>query len=135
MIAMAAAWTAVDAGRSGAQTIPASVPAATVMKASVEAAQRIERTVPGHRLALGIRVPTNLYRRQLTFGIAYALRTAGYHAEIGERWAVQLGPLYGIRDQPAPLATVTVSAAGGLSVQFMKRSPVKQIKHSLRFEG
>jgi hypothetical protein len=85
-------------------------------------ARRIEHEIPPQQVALKIVAPDNRYRRQLTFGVAYALRAKGYWPKISEAWAVQLGDGYGYpgeRLEPIPLAEVSVNP-GTLTVKVMK---------------
>jgi hypothetical protein len=105
------------------------------MKATGTAAAQIERTVPSQPLGLAVRAPTNMYRRQLALGIAYALRTTGDEPEIGSGWAVQVGPLYERADQRMPLVTVSVSATGQPTVHIVKRPSVKQLNKFIRSQG
>ena len=82
----------------------------------------------GAPLAVKASVPS--YRRQLTFGIAYALRTAGYLPEISPGLGVQLGSRYVYRGKPMPL--VTVFAHSGFSADVVKRPVTVRIRKPLR---
>lgn len=85
-------------------------------------AARIERKIPPQQVAFRVVAHDNRYRRQLTFGVAYALRADGYSPKISEAWSVQLGGGYGYpgeRIEPLPLAEVSVQP-GTLTVKVMK---------------
>jgi hypothetical protein len=75
-------------------------------------AWRIEHRIPPQQIALKVVAPDNRYRRQLTLGVAYALRAAGYWPKVSKGWAAQLGHGYwyqGERREPLPLAEVSVN--------------------------
>ena len=85
-------------------------------------AARIERKIPPQQVAFRVVAHDNRYRRQLTFGVAYALRADGYSPKISEAWSVQLGGGYGYpgeRIEPLPLAEVSVQP-GTVTVKVMK---------------
>ena len=88
-------------------------------------ARRIEHRIPPQQIALKVVAPDNRYRRQLTFGVAYALRAEGYWPKISKGWAIQLGDGYwyqGERLERIPLAEVSVKH-GMLTVRVMKHPP------------
>jgi hypothetical protein len=94
----------------------ASISQIKAMRAVGIAAQRIERALPHRQLALSVRAATDPERRQVTYGLVYALRTAGYRPEISSRpWALQLGHAYLFRGGPMTHVTVLMRG-GGLSV-------------------
>jgi len=85
---------------------------------------RIEHKIPPRRIALKVLTRDNRYRRQLTFGVAYALRADGYLPEVAKGWSQQLGDLYwyqGERIEPLPLALVSVRPT--LTVTVMRHPP------------
>jgi hypothetical protein len=92
------------------------------VRAVTAATQRIEPSVPRRQLALSVLAPTNPYRRQVTFGLVYALRTLGYGPEISQRWwAQQLGRLYLFRGRPMTHVNVLIRG-GRLSVVSRHKS-------------
>jgi hypothetical protein len=85
---------------------------------------RIEHKIPPRRIALKVVTRDNRYRRQLTFGVAYALRADGYLPEVAKGWSQQLGDIYwyqGERIDPLPLALVSVRPT--LTVTVMRHPP------------
>ena len=60
------------------------------------AAAKIEREVSARRLALAVVAPRNIYQRQVTLGLIYALRSAGFAPE-AHSWVSQLAPIYHYR--------------------------------------
>jgi hypothetical protein len=126
-----AAWTATQTDDSSvpARHIPVQA-AAAEFKAVGFASRQIERAVPSQPIALAVKTPVSSYRRQLTFGIAYELRTAGYLPEIRPGLSVQLGPQYAYRDKPMPL--VTVFARRGFPADVAKRPVIVRIRKPVR---
>jgi hypothetical protein len=70
------------------------------------ASTKIEREISAQRILLAVITPNNNYRRQVTLGLAYALRSAGYTPEISSSWAFQIGPAYYNLGNPVVQATV-----------------------------
>lgn len=114
-----AAWSAAQTDHWPGPARKVPVQAVAALKAPGFAAREIERAVPSQPIALAVKASVPSYRRQLTFGIAYALRTAGYVPEIGPGLGVQLGPRYVYRGKPMPV--VTVFARSGFSADVAKR--------------
>jgi hypothetical protein len=86
------------------------------MRAVTTAVQRIEPSVSRRQLTLSVLAATNPERRQVTFGLVYALHTLGYGPEISQRWwASQLGYPYLFRGRPMTHVKVLIRG-GGLSV-------------------
>ena len=88
-------------------------------------ARQIEHMIPPQQVALKVVASDNRYRRQLTFGVAYALRAEGYWPKISKGWAIQLGDGYwyqGERLERIPLAEVSVKH-GTLTVKVMNHPP------------
>jgi hypothetical protein len=86
----------------------------------------IERLLPPQPVALSVVNPARVYERDVTLGVAWALRADGYLPEVNHRAARYLGPRYLFRGQPVPQVTVVVRRRGvvvhvaqtpGLSVQ------------------
>jgi hypothetical protein len=121
-----AAWTAAQTNHWPGPARRVPVQAAAALKAVGFASQQIERAVPSQPIALAVKTPVSSYRRQLTFGIAYELRTAGYLPEITPGLSVQLGPRYAYRGKPMPV--VTVFARSGFSADVVKRPVVVRIR-------
>jgi hypothetical protein len=93
------------------------------MRAVTTAAERIEPSVSRRQLALSVHAASNPDRRQVTFGLVYALRTLGYGPEISQRWwALQLGHLYLFRGRPMTHVNVLIRG-GSLSVVSRYESP------------
>jgi hypothetical protein len=80
------------------------------------ASQQIEHKISSRKIMLTVVAPNNPSRRQITFGLAYALHAAGYRPEIRTIWGTQLGPFYVFRGQPMTHVTVWTRDSGGLSV-------------------
>jgi hypothetical protein len=99
VLVIMAAWTSALTNRRQS-------PESAVMEAVGSASRQIERKVPGQPIFLTVQAPNEHLRRQLTLGLAYALRTKGYKPEISRRWASQLGPMYGFRGRIIPVAAV-----------------------------
>jgi hypothetical protein len=92
------------------------------MRAVTSAAQRIEPSVSRRQLALSVLAATNPQRRQVTFGLVYALHTLGYSPQISQRWwAQQLGHLYLFRGRPMTHVNVLIRG-GSLSVSVVGMS-------------
>ncbi|HYB85702.1 MAG TPA: hypothetical protein VEC76_02535 [Streptosporangiaceae bacterium] len=79
------------------------------------ASQQIEHKISGRRIMLTVVAPNNPSRRQVTFGLAYALHAAGYHPEIRTIWGLQLGPFYVFHGQPMTHVTVWMRDSGSVS--------------------
>jgi hypothetical protein len=121
-----AAWTAAQTDHSPGPARHVPVQASAALKAVGFASGQIERAVPSQPIALAVKSSVPSYQRQLTFGIAYALRTAGYLPEIRPDLGVQLGPRYVYRGKPMPL--VTVFARSGFSADVAKRPVTVRIR-------
>ena len=96
-----------------------------VMREVGRVAGRIEHKIPPQKVAVKVIAPDNRYRRQLTFGVAYALRAAGYSPKVSEGWSVQLGDGYGYpgeRKERIPLTVVSVEH-NTLAVKVMRHPP------------
>jgi len=109
-------------GNAGAIATPVML---EVMHEVGGVAEQIEHKIPPQRVALKVVTPDNHIRRQLTFGIAYALRADGYWPKISKSWSIQLGDRYwyqGERKERIPLAEVWVKPST-LAVKVMKHPP------------
>ena len=90
------------------------------MRAVSSAAGQIEQEIPARRVVLAVGGRNTSFRRRLTLGLAYALRTAGYVPELGvASFAMRLGP--GYRYSGFPVTQVTVF------VQKKRRSKVRVV--------
>lgn len=68
--------------------------------------EKVQATLPPQPVALVILGRDRHYRRQLTFGLAYALETMGYVPKVEQKYAWQLGTVFTYRGQR--MATLTV---------------------------
>jgi hypothetical protein len=75
------------------------------------ASAKIERDVSARRLALVVVAPGNIYQRQVTLGLIYALRSAGYAPE-SHSWVSQIAPIYHYRGGPVTYVMVFVNKNG-----------------------
>jgi hypothetical protein len=105
------------------------------MRAVGAASQQIERDIPSRRIMLSVIAPDDRSQRQVTFGLAYALRTAGYRPEIGVGfWSLQLGSIYIFRGQPMTHVTVLMRAGdlSSFSVDVTKPLPSEAVGRRAR---
>src|SRR5215469_2526585 len=70
------------------------------------ASQKIERTLPGQPVELSVVATDSHFRRKVTFGLVYALKTAGYSPQVARTYAWQLGSAYRIHSTKIPIVTV-----------------------------
>ncbi len=75
---------------------------------TVYAAQQIEQLLPPQRLLLNVTKSSGVSVRDLTLGVAWALRAEGYQPAVYHRSARYLGPLYQFRGRPMPHVTVVI---------------------------
>jgi hypothetical protein len=125
-----AAWTAAQTDHAPGPARHVPVQADAALGAVGFASRQIERAVPSQPIALVVKASVSSYRRKLTFGIAYALQTAGYLPEITPGLGVQLGPRYVYRGKPMPL--VTVFARSGFSADVAQRPVTVRIRKPVR---
>ena len=83
----------------------AAATAARNVTATRLAAQRIEQLLPRQRLELSV-ATDGVYDRDVTLGLAWALRAAGYEPAVDHRAARYLGPRYLFAGRPMPHVTV-----------------------------
>jgi hypothetical protein len=124
-VAGALVVAAILAGPIGNTQAPATPLMLTVMKNVGGVAGRIEHKIPPQQVALKVVAPGNRYRRQLTLGVAYALRAKGYWPKVSKGWAIQLGDGYwyeGERRERIPLAVVSVKRST-VAVTVMRHPP------------
>jgi hypothetical protein len=101
------------AALAGTEIAGAPISQLKAMGAAGIAAHRIEQAIPRRGLALSVRAATPARQRQVTYGLMYALQTAGYHPEMGKRWwALRLGPAYIFSGQPMMHVTVLMRGSG-----------------------
>jgi hypothetical protein len=82
-------------------------PQGAVMSAVSSGTRHIERAIPARRVVLKVEGGNVTFRRRVTLGVAYALRTAGYRPELPvASFAMRLGSFY--RDSGPPSTQVTV---------------------------
>jgi hypothetical protein len=110
-----AALVGLEVGHAGVSQSPAMRAVGTVFP-------QIEHAVSRRPLALSVIAESNQDRRQVTFGLMYALNSAGYRPEISNKWALQLGSIYEFHGKPMTHVTVLVRGAkdGHLSVQVSR---------------
>ena len=96
-------WLAV------AQQARASADATSAREVSATraAAQHIERMLPRQRLELTVS-RDGVYERDVTLGVAWALRADGYEPAVDHRAARYLGPRYRFAGRPMPDVTVLI---------------------------
>ena len=94
-------WLAV------AQQAPASADATSAreVNAARVATQYVERMLPPQRLELTV-LRDGVFERDVTLGLAWALRAAGYEPAVDHRAARYLGPRYLFAGRPMPGVTV-----------------------------
>jgi hypothetical protein len=63
-------------------------------------------------VALSVVNPAGIYQRDVTLGLAWALRAAGYQPEVDHRAARYLGARYLYGGQPLPHVTVVLRHRG-----------------------
>jgi hypothetical protein len=112
---------------TGAEIAGAPISQSPSMRAVTAASRQIERAIPHRRIALSVAAPDYRIRRQVTFGLVYALNAVGYRPEIGTRWALQLGPMYGSHGKPVTHVMVLIRS-GGLSVDVTNRLPGEAVR-------
>jgi hypothetical protein len=66
------------------------------------AAQKIERKLPGQPVQLSVVADDIHFRRKVTFGLVYALTTAGYSPQVAGTYAWQLGSGYAFHSKKIP---------------------------------
>ncbi|MGP8001630.1 MAG: hypothetical protein ACLPKI_30545 [Streptosporangiaceae bacterium] len=119
----------------------AAATAARNVTATRLAAQRIEQLLPRQRLELSV-ATDGVYDRDVTLGLAWALRAAGYEPAVDHRAARYLGPRYLFAGRPMPHVTVllrhraivvrlTPSSAAGVP----QAGPVRGQRHELTVCG
>jgi hypothetical protein len=89
-----------------------SMGSAAEAEATRYAARYIERTVPRERVALTARIPGVGYVRNVTLGVAWALRADGYEPVMNRSSVRFLGPLYRYAGRPMPLLIVELRRRG-----------------------
>jgi hypothetical protein len=100
-------WLAVaQQARASADATPARELSDTLF-----AAQYIEQILPRQRLELSV-VSDEEYRRDVTLGVAWALRADGYEPAVNHRAARYLGPRYLFTGRPMPDVTVVLRHRG-----------------------
>ncbi len=109
-IAGLAAVALIASASYGAAVVVSRMPArpeGSVMRAVTSASGQIEQEISAQRVALAVVGGNVSFRRRLTLGLAYALRTAGYVPELRDAsFAMRLGP--GYRYSGFPVTRVTV---------------------------
>jgi hypothetical protein len=70
------------------------------------ASQKIERKLPGQPIQLSVVANNIHFRRKVTFGLVYALTTAGYSPQVAGNYAWQLGSGYAFHSEKIPAVMV-----------------------------
>jgi hypothetical protein len=70
------------------------------------ASQKIERKLPGQPIQLSVVADDPHFQRKVTFGLVYALKTAGYSPQVTGGYAWQLGSGYALHSQNIPTVMV-----------------------------
>jgi hypothetical protein len=109
---------------AGAEIAGEPISQSLSMRAVNAASQQIEHAVPHRRIALSVTAPDYRIRRQVTFGLVYALSAVGYRPQVGTQWALQLGSVYGWHGKPMTHVSVLLQG-GGLWVDVTKGPPGK----------
>lgn len=87
--------------------IGGALPSQNPMRNAVRSASmKIERRISTRRIALAVVAPNHI--RQVTLGLIYALRSAGYDPEVSYSWVFQIGPAYYYDGGPVTHVTVFV---------------------------
>ena len=89
----------------------AAATSAREVSATRFAAQYIEQMLPPRRLELSV-VRDGVYERDVTLGVAWALRADGYEPAVDHRAARYLGPRYLFTGRPMPDVTVVLRRRG-----------------------
>ncbi len=84
---------------------------AAELNATRLAAQYIEQALPRQRLELLV-LRDGVYERNVTLGVAWALRADGYQPAVNRRAARYLGPRYLFAGRPMPDVTVLMRRRG-----------------------
>jgi hypothetical protein len=117
--AAAVALVALESWLGVAQQALASEEATSAQQVSTAryAAQYIEQLLPRQRLELSVVTASGVYQRQVTLGVAWALRADGFAPAVNHRAARYLGPRYLFAGLPMPDLTVVVRNRG-LTIRF-----------------
>ena len=101
------AWLAV----AQQARVSAAATSAREVSATRSAARYIEQMLPRQRLELSV-VRDGVYERDVTLGLAWALRADGYEPAVNYRAARYLGPRYLFTGRPMPDVTVVLRHRG-----------------------
>jgi hypothetical protein len=105
---------------AGTQVGSVPVSRSRLMNVVGTAVRRIEHDLPRSSFVLLVRSAGHFERRQVTFGLTYALQASGYQPKISSTWwAPQLGAAYSYQGQPLMQVTVLIRHSG-LSVRVAK---------------
>lgn len=101
-------------GTSAAVSGTPARPQGLVMSAVSAGSRHIERAISARRVALMVVGGNVTFRRRVTLGLAYELRTAGYVPELpSASFAMRLGSFYRYSGHPATQVTVLVHERRG----------------------
>lgn len=110
----AVALIALGSSLGVAQLALASARATSARQLSATAygARYIEQLLPPQRLNLSVATSSGIYQRQVTLGVAWALRAKGYTPAVNHRTARYLGPRYLFAGRPMPDIVVDLRHRG-----------------------
>lgn len=121
-LAAAALIASASYGTSAAVSRTPARPQGLVMSAVSAGTRHIERVISARRVALEVVGGNVTFRRRVTLGLAYALRTAGYVPELPTpSFAMRLGPFYGYSGQRSTQVTVLVHGRYGRKARVVAR--------------
>jgi hypothetical protein len=114
---MAASWAVRIIGPSavaiiglasfvGVEAVDSPIFQSPAMRDVSAAFQQIERDMSSRQIMLSVAGHDKSIRRQVTFGLAYALQAVGYRPEVMTMWALDLGSIYVFRRKPMTQVTV-----------------------------
>ena len=82
------------------------------LSAAAYAARYIEQLLPPQHMNLSVATSGGVYQRQVTLGVAWALRAEGYWPAVNHRAARYLGPRYLFAGRPMPDLAVDLRHRG-----------------------
>jgi hypothetical protein len=125
------------AALAGVEVGSASVSQSPAMRAVGTVFPQIEHAISRRQIALSVIADNNHDRRQVTFGLLYALKAVGYRPEINPKWAMQLGSIYVFHGRPMAHVTVLVGGTkdSRLSVQVSRAMSGEALGRSSQRSG
>ena len=124
------------AALAATEIVAAPISQSSAMHAVGIAAQKIERAISRRQLALSVRTASDSYRRQVTYGLVYTLRTAGYRPEIANwPWALQFGNEYLFHGRPMTQVSVRIRGTRLSVVWRNKGAAGRGAAEAVRIDG